>query len=172
MLHFAKSITAANPERNYGTLLVHFEEDGAMIEISFLTKRKTDLCTMYVAKHNIIYLFEQKHAEYASRYQKMIKDLRYPSPEMERHLSGYVPKLVTECRLADGGKASTLHQNLLLPEPFRLFLPESPKRDAPADFAKWDQVLEDSYGERKFIPLPITEEEIYSRSGTLFPKNE
>lgn len=309
--------------------------DGAVIEISFLTKRKTDLCTMYVAKRNIIYLFEEEHAEYASRYQEMVKNLRYPSPEMERRLSEYIPKLVTECRLADGsiflaiekrkgtyplkmlgtllhrhvawiisrlenlcclldynnmvlnaltadnlfvdpanhqiylyggwwfagyegaevigasksvipylgkakklpgifsqekksrytartdlesirltaakllgfsgkealgdygGKTSglvesgldssglgasgldssssevpakvlfteTFQQNMLLPEPFRLFLLKSPERDALADFAKWDQILEASYGERKFIPLPITEEEIYSRSG-------
>ncbi|MDE7045311.1 MAG: hypothetical protein K2O97_09945 [Acetatifactor sp.] len=52
-----------------------------------------------------------------------------------------------------------------LPEPFRRFLLQSPERDAGADFAEWDRVLAESYGERRFIPLSMTEEEIYSRSG-------
>ncbi|MEY8265604.1 hypothetical protein AALA79_04415 [Lachnospiraceae bacterium 64-25] len=39
------------------------------------------------------------------------------------------------------------------------------KRDAVADFKKWDEVLLQSYGERKFIPLAMTQEEVYSRSG-------
>lgn len=46
-------------------------EDGAVMEITYLTKRRTDLCTMYVAKRNVIYLFEQEHADYAARYREM-----------------------------------------------------------------------------------------------------
>lgn len=51
---------------------------------------------------------------------------------------------------------------LTLPEPFREFLLEPAAGSAGSDFAEWDRVLEASYGERKFIPLPVTDEEIYS----------
>lgn len=278
-------------------------EDGAVMEITYLTRRKADLCTMYVARHNIIYLFESSHADHAARYRKMTESLVYPTPEMARELENYVPRLVTQCRLADGriflaiekkegvyplkmlgtlthrhvawiisrlenlcclldynrmvlnaftaenlfvdpanhqiylyggwwfagyaGAETTgasesvipyLKKNLttpsshtpgqksrctartdlesirlvaakllgypdrealrepdphvseasvremLLPEPFRCFLLQPPEPNAGADFAKWDRVLEEAYGERKFIPLSVTEEEIYSRS--------
>lgn len=288
-------------------------EDGAVIEITYLTKRRADLCIMYVARRNIIFLFEPGHADYAARYKEMTEKLVYPSPEMERELANYVPKVVTECRLADGriflaiekkqntyplkmlGTLMDRHvawiisrlenlcclldynnmvlnafsaenlfadptnhqiylyggwwfagytgseilgasesvipylrksihfpgyhspdqknrytagtdlesirlvaarllgypdrealretavsdpgtenplsgskpslQGLPLPEPFRRFLLQPPESDARTDFAKWDRVLTESYGERKFIPLSLTEEEIYSRSG-------
>lgn len=278
--------------------------DGQMIEISYLTKRRADLCTMYVARHNIIYIFESGHADYAARYREMVGKLVYPTPEMERELANYVPRVVTECRLMDGstflaiekkegtyplkmlGTLTHRHvawvisrlenlcclldynnmtlnaftaenlfadpanhqiylyggwwfagysgsetagasesvipyleknrrfpnlptsgqksrcsartdlesirlvaarllgypnreslkdaddstsessvQEMLLPEPFRRFLLQPPEPDARADFAKWDRVLTESYGERKFIPLTMTEEEIYSKSG-------
>lgn len=270
-------------------------EDGAVIEIAYLARRRADMCTMYVAKRNIIYIFEPGHRDYAARYREMLGKLTYPSPEMERELTEYVPRLVTECRLADGsvflaiekkegtyplpmlgtllprhvawvisrlenlcclldynnmalnaftpenlfvdpanhqiylyggwwfagfkgavvpgasesvlpylekeGKVQSrcsgrtdlesirliaakllgyprreaLRENnaasdtpspeAALPEPFRDFLLQPPEPDAPADFAKWDKALTESYGERKFIPLTMTEEEIYSRSG-------
>lgn len=306
-------------------------EDGAVMEITYLTKRRTDLCTMYVARRNIIFLFDREHADYAARYREMTEKLVYPSPEMKRELTDYVPKTVTECGLADGriflaiekkkgtyplkmlgtlidrhvawivsrlenlcclldynnmvlnaftaenlfvdpanhqiylyggwwfagytgsevmgasesvipylkkgfhfpGQPSRERKNrctiitdlesirlvaakllgypdrealrggsdfgltledmgadpgrktahhgsgendahhdpksplpgLPLPEPFRRFLLQSPERDAGADFAEWDRVLAESYGERRFIPLSMTEEEIYSRSG-------
>ena len=57
-----------------------------------------------------------------------------------------------------------LEKDALLPQAFREFLQNAPKQDARADFALWDRVLELSYGERKFIPLDITKEEIYSRT--------
>ncbi|MCM1065698.1 MAG: hypothetical protein NC420_14780 [Eubacterium sp.] len=278
--------------------------DGRTIEIAYLTKRRADLCTMYVARHNIIYVFESGHADYAARYREMVGKLHYPTPEMERELANYVPRPVTECRLADGRlflaiekkegtyplkmlgrlthrhvawvvsrlenlcclldhndmvlnaftaenlfadpadhqlylyggwwfagytgaeiigasesvipyleknlKSASFHtpnqknryiprtdlesirlvavkllgypdrealreeqtsaskaplQEMLLPEPFRQFLLQPPKPDARADFAQWDRVLEESYGERRFIPLSVTEEEIYSKSG-------
>lgn len=278
-------------------------EDGAVMEITYLTKRRTDLCTMYVAKRNVIYLFEQGNADYAARYREMTGKLVYPTPDMERELANYVPRVVTECRLEDGriflaiekkegtyplkmlgtlmdrhvawvmsrlenlcclldynnmvlnaftaenlfvdpanhqiylyggwwfagytgsetlGASESvipylkrdrhfpgLHspdsksrctaetdlesirlvaarllgypdrealtvatnfdsnpplQGLPLPEPFRRFLLEPPESDAGADFAKWDRVLTESYGERKFIPLSMTEEEIYSKT--------
>ena len=277
-------------------------EDGAVMEITYLTKRRADLCTMYVARHNIIFLFEQEHADYAARYREMVGKLTYPSPDMERELTNYVPRVVTECRLEDGriflaiekkegtyplkmlGTLMDRHvawvisrlenlccllgynnmvlnaftaenlfvdpvnhqiylyggwwfagytgsetlgasesvipylkksghflgfqspnqknrytartdlesirlvaakllgypdrealrekanpdsnpplQGLPLPDPFRHFLLEPPEADARKDFAKWDRVLTESYGERKFIPLSMTEEEIYSR---------
>lgn len=276
-------------------------EDGAVMEITCLTKRRTDLCTMYVARRNIIFLFEPEHADYAARYREMTEKLAYPSPEMERELANYVPRVVTECKLADGriflaiekkegtyplkmlgtlldrhvawvisrlenlcclldynnmvlnaftaenlfadpanhqiylyggwwfagytgsevhgasesvipylkksfhfpgshlpnpksrytaktdlesirlvaarllgypdraslgeetnSGSGTKSVGLPLPEPFRRFLLQPPESDARADFARWDKVLAESYGERKFIPLSMTEEEIYS----------
>lgn len=272
-------------------------EDGETIEIDYLAKRRANMCTMYAAKRNIIYLFDKEHEAYARRYKEMIERIVYPSKEMERELSSYVPKLVTECRLSDDrwflaiekkegvyplgmlGNFTDRHvawmisrlenlccllqynemvlngfalENLfvdpanhqiylyggwwfagfigaqragasqgvfshgkekeylsegcgqnernhgrtdlysirqiairllgfadredlerqlegggtqVLPRPFADFLLEDVKRDAVADFKKWDEVLLQSYGERKFIPLAMTQEEVYSRSG-------
>lgn len=267
--------------------------DGEIIEIFYLVKRKSDMCTVYVARHNIIYIFENNYAEYAVRYRDMTKKLTYPSPEMERNLKQYVPKPVTECVLADGrhflaiekaegvyplkmlGRLTDRHvawiisrlenlcclleyndmvlnaftaENLfvdpanhqiylyggwwfagfrgaeiagvsesvkpyldkesipskrpgpgkkkryvfqtdlesirlvaakllgypdreavkthgIIPEPFCRFLVQKAEKSAKADFAKWDRVLLESYGERKFIPLAISEEDVYSRPG-------
>ena len=259
-------------------------EDGETIVINYLTKQRVDVCTMYVAKQHVIYVFAREHEKYIERYREMIGKIRYPSPEMERELSNYIPKPVTECRLADGSffiaiekqetiyplrmlgtlldrhvawvisrmenlccllayndmvlngliednlfvdpvnhqlylyggwwfagfrgsetagasKAvlpylekrdeqksrnsyktdleslrmvavrllgyqdrETLKADKLLPQAFREFLLREPKRDAMEDFAEWDKVLEQSFGERKFIPLKITKEEIYSRT--------
>lgn len=265
--------------------------DGETIEVNYLTKRKTDLCTMYVARKNIIYIFEKQYEKYAMNYLDKISQITYPTADMEKELSNYIPKRVTDCRLKDGSifiviekkdgiyplrmlgilldrhvawivsrlenlccllhynnmvlngltvdnlfvdpanhqiylyggwwfagfagaeisgvsadvkpylecskerflfhqtkkrnrncfrtdlesirmVASTLlgypdkgmlDQDKLLPESFRKFLLKEPEADARSDFRKWDQVLVESYGERKFIPLSITEEEIYSR---------
>lgn len=259
-------------------------EDGEVIEIAFLAKKKADMCTMYVAKEHVIYVFGKQYADYAERYKKMCGGLRYPDCGMERELSRYVPKLVTECRLADGSSFLAIHkekgvyplnmlgilldrhvawivsrlenlcclldyndialngltvdnlfvspaehqiflyggwwfagfigaetagssaevkeylekkthgksrnsrttdleslrlaaakllgypsreklrEDTLLPKAFRDFLTGRPKADARKDFAEWDKALEKSFGERKFIPLSISEEEIYSRS--------
>ena len=258
-------------------------EDGETITINYLTKQRVDICTIYVAKKHVIYVFSKEHGEYVERYKEMVGKLEYPSPEMEKELSGYVPKPVTECRLQDGsyflaiekkedvyplrmlgtlldrhvawvisrlenlcclldyndmvlngliednlfvdpvnhqlflyggwwfagfvGSESagaskavlpymqkqgdkyrntaqtdleslrmiairllgyadkeTLREDKLLPAAFREFLLKEPKKDARADFAEWDRVLEKSYGERKFIPLDITKEEIYSKT--------
>lgn len=268
-------------------------EDGETIEITYLTKRKIDISTMYVARHNVIFVFDSRYAYYSQRYQEMVSKLVYPTPEMERELSQYMPKLVTSCRLADGSSFVAIekkegvyplkmlgilldrhvawvmsrlenlcclldynnivlnsitldnlfvdpanHQiylyggwwfagfqgtenqgasevvrpylertqnslwhtekakkarnqfrtdlesirlvaanllgypnrnellgSTLLPDSFRNFLLSGPEENARADFKKWDQVLMESYGERKFISLSMTEEEIYSRSG-------
>lgn len=259
-------------------------EDGETIEVTYLTKQKVDLCTMYVARKHVIFLFEREHAEYMERYKEMVGHIHYPNAEMEKELSNYVPHPVTDCRLADGryflaiekkegvyplkmlgilidrhvawvvsrlenlcclldyndmvlngltvdnlfvdpanhqiylyggwwfsgfrgeetkgaseivlpylvknmlGKNRNSHEtdlecmrmvaarllgyldrealkaDKLLPEPFKKFLTGSCENHARADFAKWDKVLEQSYGERKFIPLAVTEEEIYARS--------
>lgn len=56
-----------------------------------------------------------------------------------------------------------LKTDRLLPETFRNFLTGPPKATARKDFAFWDEVLLASYGERKYIPLPVTREELYSR---------
>ena len=258
-------------------------EDGETIEISYFYKQMVDICTMYVAKKHVIYVFAKEHVAYVNRYKEMVSKLEYPTPEMEKELSCYIPKIATECRLADGSyflaiekdenlfplrklgmlldrhvawmisrlenlcclldyndmvlnafiednlfvdvathqlylyggwwfagyhgspvvgasravlpylqkKGETcrntgetdleslrmiairllgyadreaLKKDTLLPGAFREFLLNKPKQDAGADFAEWDRVLERSYGERKFIPLEITKEEIYSQS--------
>ncbi len=267
-------------------------EDGEKIEIKYLAKRRADMCTMYVARYSIIYLFEERHREYAERYREMIQKIKYPNQEMEKELSKYIPELLTEYRLTDGrifvavrkregvyplqmlgilldrhvawiisrlenlcclldyndmvlnaltpenlfvdpanhqiylyggwwfagyqgAKASgaseavipclgagrmglgkhvagqlprnrirtdlesirltgikllgyadreALKQDTLLPKPFWDFLLDRPEHTPKADFARWDRVLLSSYGERKFIPLAMTEEEIYSRT--------
>lgn len=261
-------------------------EDGEQIEITYLTKRKADMCTMYVAKKHVIYIFEKGHEKYAAQYQKMVSELRYPNADMERELRNYLPKVVTECRLMDGRSflaiakkegvyplgmlgilldrhvawvvsrmenlcclleynnmvlnaltvdnlfvdpanhqlylyggwwfcgyegaenlgcsgdvkpylkqgrwrenrnhkstdlkslrlaaakllgcsgTESLKEHALLPEPFLEFLLGSPEASAGADFSRWDRVLERSYGERKFIPLSVTEAEIFSQQDT------
>lgn len=267
-------------------------EDGKTIEIAYYAKERTDMCVMYVAKKSILYLFEEKHSDYAARYMEITRKLNYPTPDMERELSNYIPKLLTQCRLSDGrillaierkngvhplkllgilldrhvawiisrlenlcclleynhialnaltienlfvdpanhqiylyggwwfagfqgaetvgashdvipclgntrkkiwqlkptdkarnhtltdlesirltamrllgyADREALKKDTLLPIPFRRFLLEAPKRTAREDFAKWDKVLLDAYGERKFIPLSVTEEELYGRN--------
>ncbi|MBO5056697.1 MAG: hypothetical protein J6C64_10160 [Lachnospiraceae bacterium] len=264
--------------------------DGETIEVNYLTKRKTDICTMYVTRKNVIYIFEKQYEKYAMNYLDMTGKIAYPNEEMEKELRNYVPKYVTDCRLEDGSifiaiekregtypirmlgilldrhvawvisrlenLCCLLHYNdmvlngltadnlfadpvnhqiylyggwwfagfcgaeisgasadvkpylenakgrllfrqadkrsrnsyrtdlegirvtasallgysdremlkadKLLPAPFRKFLLTPPEADARADFRKWDKVLTESYGERKFIPLSVTEEEIYS----------
>lgn len=259
-------------------------EDGETITIEYLVKQNVDICTMYVAKRHVIYVFEKAMEPYAQRYKDMIGKIEYPSPDMEKELRNYVPKLVTECKLADGSmflaiakeeevyplrmlgtlldrhvawiisrmenlccllsyndmvlngfiednlfvdpknhqiylyggwwfagfhgsetagasKAilpllrktnnqvsrnsvqtdlealrmiathllgyadkEALKQDSILAPAFRRFLLNAPKGNAIEDFAEWDKVLEKSFGERKFIPLEITKEEIYSRT--------
>lgn len=267
-------------------------EDGSKIEIFYYAKEQADMCTMYVAKKSILYLFEEKHAGYADHFMKIIQKLTYPNPDMERELSNYIPELLTQCRLSDGrillavkrrngvhplkllgtlldrhvawiisrlenlcclleynhlvlnaltienlfvdpanhqiylyggwwfagyegvetvgashdvipcldttrkkiwqmnktakvrnhsltdlksirmtairllgyADRKALEEDHLLPGPFRRFLLESPMRTAREDFAQWDRVLLNSYGERKFIPLTVTEEELYCRN--------
>lgn len=258
-------------------------EDGERIEITYLTKQRADMCTMYVAKKHIIYLFDKEHETYAAQYQSMVRELKYPNADMERELRNYIPKVITECRLMDGrillavekkegvyplgmlgilldrhvawvvsrmenlcclleyngmvlnaltvenlfvdpaghqlylyggwwfsgyegaenngcsgevkpylkqgrwngnrNHRSTdleslrlvaakllgcpnrekINEFALLPEPFLEFLQKKPEATAGADFAKWDRVLKRSYGERKFIPLSVTEAEIFSQ---------
>ena len=258
-------------------------EDGEVITIEYLAKQNVDICTMYVARKHVIYVFAKEHEVYVQRYKDMVEQLEYPNPEMEKELQCYLPKLVTECRLQDGsfflviekkeevyplrmlgtlvdrhvawivsrlenlccvlnyngivlnaliednlfvdpvnhqlhlyggwwfagyegsesvgaskavlplmekkGEAyrntykadleslrmvairllgyenkEAIKDSKLLPKAFLEFLLQSPKKDAMEDFAEWDRVLEKSYGERKFIPLDITKEEIYSRA--------
>lgn len=257
-------------------------EDGEVIEVAYLTKRRADMCTVYVARRNVIYVFDKGFEDSAARYREMVGQIKYPNEDMEKELSRYIPKIVTECRLADGRqflaiekeagvyplgmlgllmdrhvawivsrlenlcclleyndmalngfsmenlfvdtanhqiylyggwwfagfcgmetagasksvfpylkkgiagqnrnqvstdlesirlvaakllgcedreKLRTVH---LLPKAFEDFLVLGPDHSAQADFKKWDKVLLESYGERKFIPLSMTEEEIYS----------
>jgi len=266
-------------------------EDGKPIEISYLTKCRVDLCTMYVARHSVIYVFEDRYSDYAVRYQDMTERITYPTPEMKRELSNYLPERLAQYRLTDGSiflaiakkegvyplkmlgiltdrhvawvvsrlenlcclleyndmvlnaftienlfvdpanhqiylyggwwfagfqgtdvagasqdvkscleKANgmlprpagrtknhirtdlrsirlaaakllgypdraSLKNDTILPKPFQGFLMREPEPNASADFSKWDRTLLDAYGERKFIPLVMTEEEIYSRDG-------
>lgn len=258
-------------------------QDGKTIEISWLFRDQADLCTMYVAKKHIIYIFGKQCVSYAERCAGMIRELKYPNEEMEQELKHYIPKLHTFCELEDGsvfiamekalgvyplklltplldrhvawvvsrlenlccllsyngivlngltidnlfvdpaahqiylyggwwfagyensllpgmsgdvtsciperlykegrcrevvdlyslrmtaarllgyGDLQEAAKEAILPAAFRSFLIEEPSRDAVKDFAVWDQVLIRSYGERKFIPITVTEQEIYSR---------
>lgn len=258
-------------------------EDGETIEITYLTKRRADLCTVYVAKKHVLFVFDKEQDFYAKRYMEMIDAVKYPNKQMEEELHQYFPKLLTEATLADGRRLvviekkegvyplsmlgilldrhvawvisrleniacvlsynkmvlngltldnlfvdpvnhqiyayggwwfagfkgaentgasaqvlpyieksihkkgrnreitdlesirmvavallgyedkESLKENKLLPQPFLQFLLEEPKKNAFDDFAKWDKVLEASYGERKFISLSISQEEIYSK---------
>lgn len=260
-------------------------EDGQIIEIACLFKMRADLCTMYVAKEHVLYVFEKQYEQFADHYIKMTAALKYPNHEMEKELKNYVPQVAADCRLSDGGRlvaiekaegvyplrllgilldrhvawvisrmenlccllsyngvvhngltvdnlfvAPETHQLYLyggwwfagyeggqmngisadarnciykkylekkrchpstdleslrlaavkllgyetreeaaadrrLPEAFKEFLVEPAASGARQDFSDWDRVLRQSYGERKFIPLPVTEEEIYSRTG-------
>ena len=257
-------------------------EDGEVIEIAYLTKRRADMCTVYVARKNVIFVFDKEFGDSAAHYREMIEQIKYPNEAMEKELSRYIPKVVTECRLADGRQFLAIEkeagvyplgmlgllmdrhvawvvsrlenlcclleyndmvlngfsvENLfvdpanhqiylyggwwfagfrgtetagasksvfpylkkgitgqnknqfstdlesirlvaakllgcesrdelqtvgLLPKAFENFLIHRPEQSAQADFKKWDKVLMESYGERKFIPLSMTEEEIYS----------
>lgn len=256
-------------------------EDGECIQISYLTKRRADMCTVYVARRNILFVFDEGFHDSAERYREMVGQIRYPNESMEKELSRYIPKVVTECRLADGREflaiekeegvyplgmlgllldrhvawivsrlenlcclleyndmvlngfslenlfvntadhqiclyggwwfagfrgtdavgasksvfpylakdinghnknqtgtdlesirlvaakllgcesRAKLREVRLLPKAFEDFLVCGPEHSARADFKKWDKVLLESYGERKFIPLSVTEEEIY-----------
>lgn len=52
----------------------------------------------------------------------------------------------------------------LLPEAFKEFITDTARESAQKDFSEWDRVLKKSYGERKFIPLRVTEEELYGQT--------
>lgn len=77
-------------------------EDGEIIQISFLTKSQVDLCTQYVARKNIIYVFKENQEEYAKRFIDRVSRLSYPNQEMEKELRQYVPKITAERKLLDG----------------------------------------------------------------------
>lgn len=268
-------------------------ETGEEIQISYLTKRKCDMCTVYVAKANVIFVFEREHVAYADNYKEMISRVKYPNSDMQKELSRYLPKPVMDCTLDDGriliaiekgenvyplkmlgllldrhvawvmsrlenlcclldyndmvlngfalenlfvdpyehqiylyggwwfaGYAGSINKGAskqvipylekskktlwlskpkaqgrnrietdlrsirmaaasllgfedlqelkeaaILPKPFMEFLIGDPAENAGEDFAKWDEALLASYGERKFIPITVTKEEIYSKSG-------
>ena len=50
-----------------------------------------------------------------------------------------------------------------VPRPFANFLKSEPESNAYADFAKWDEVLIRSYGERKFIRMDTDDDQIYRK---------
>ncbi len=50
-----------------------------------------------------------------------------------------------------------------IPKPFADFLKSEPESNAYDDFAKWDDVLIRSYGERKFITMDTDDEQIYGK---------
>ena len=58
-------------------------------------------------------------------------------------------------------RREALRTSRLVPEPFQHFLLQEPEKSPREDFAKWDRVLLESYGERKFIPLAVSEEDVY-----------
>ena len=50
-----------------------------------------------------------------------------------------------------------------VPKPFADFLRSEPESNAYDDFAKWDEVLIQSYGERRFISMDTDDEQIYGK---------
>ncbi|MCR4760497.1 MAG: hypothetical protein K5705_09570 [Oscillospiraceae bacterium] len=50
-----------------------------------------------------------------------------------------------------------------IPKPFADFLKSEPESNAYDDFAKWDEVLIKSYGERKFITMDTDDAQIYGK---------
>ncbi len=234
------------------------KEDGTVISIHYLFKQKADVATMYVAKKNVIYIFEAQFEKFASHYVQTVNSIEFPTPEMEVELKQYIPNIVMKCRLKDGGiliavekptgvyplssigilidrhvawvisrlenlccllsynqivlqglkmknlfvnpathqiylyggwwyakkdtgtkdledlrltaaqllgypDLQSLKKDTVLPKDFQKFLTEKGKDNAVDDFKEWDTVLIKSYGERRFIPLKIKEEIIYSK---------
>jgi hypothetical protein len=257
--------------------------DGENIRIRYLAKCRADMCTMYVAKAHVIYLFEKQDLAYAQKYLKMPELLKFPNSSMEQELKRYLPQVATSCELKNGGMMIAVHkpeevyplvlfgtlldrhaawmvsrmenlcclleyndlslnaltlQNLFvnpaehqlylyggwwfagkqgteyagiaadasdsiheyyqkrqechittdletirlnaaklmgyadreaaaqdatIPEPFRKFIRAVCRKSAQEDFELWDRTLTASYGERKFIHLNVTREDIYSR---------
>lgn len=231
--------------------------DGNIISIKYLFKQKIDTATMYVARKNVIYIFEERFAKFAQHYVQIVTNLQYPNAEMERELKQYVPQIAMQCLLSDGSVLlaiekpegvyplnsvgilldrhvawvisrlenlccllaynnlvlqglstknlfvePAMHQiyllggfwyakkdsgtrdledlrltaaqllgytdleevkeDTVLPKAFRSFLTGKCQKNAFEDFKEWDKVLIESYGERKFIPLHVKEEIIYS----------
>lgn len=56
-----------------------------------------------------------------------------------------------------------VRKDTALPEAFRRFLTENSCQSAYEDFRKWDETIIKAYGERRFIPLQVKEEIIYSQ---------
>lgn len=77
-------------------------DDGENITINYLMKQKVDICTMYVAKKHVIYVFAGEYEKYVRRYKEMVEELKYPDPLMEKELKNYIPEIVNEYRLEDG----------------------------------------------------------------------
>ena len=50
-----------------------------------------------------------------------------------------------------------------LPEPFAAFLSGAPESNAYDDFARWDDVLMKSFGERRFMTMDTDDEHIYGK---------
>lgn len=54
-------------------------------------------------------------------------------------------------------------KDIQIPKPFVTFITDSSTGDAKKEFELWDHTLEASYGERKFIPMELSEEDIYHK---------
>jgi len=62
------------------------------------------------------------------------------------------------------GGANMLHSGQIsIPKPMNGWLSAGSSEDAFEEFERWNQVLTDSWGERKFIKLKVTEREIYKK---------
>jgi len=85
--------------------------------------------------------------------QKSVYDVM-PVKEKSEKISTYKTDL--ECVKQIGRQ---LNKNL--PKPFEMWVNKATSGDAFKEFESWNKALDDSYGERKFIVLDISEKDIY-----------
>jgi len=61
------------------------------------------------------------------------------------------------------GSVSDVRETGDLPKPFADFIRSAPASNAYDDFAHWDEVLMQSYGERRFVTMDTDDEQIYGK---------
>lgn len=75
--------------------------DGRQIEIRFLYSYKIKEAEVYVARRNIVYVFDSNGAELSDKYRRVVSFIDYPSADT-KHLSDHFPKVTGGFELADG----------------------------------------------------------------------
>lgn len=78
-----------------------FSKDDTEIRINYLCYSKEDGVECYVARENVVYVFDKSEVHRASAMTDGIGKLKYPSADM-KGLSNYFPKMVSRIELSDG----------------------------------------------------------------------